>query len=41
MLLNSSDDVISQTNVKFSLAILDDVNAIKHRGEEIGCGGWI
>ena len=34
MLLNSSDNVSSQTNVKFSLAVLDYINAIRHRDRD-------
>src|ERR1044071_6322046 len=31
-----------QTNdVKFSLVVLDYINAINHRGGKFGCGGWI
>jgi hypothetical protein len=34
VLINSSADIIEQANVKLSLAILDNVNAIDHRGSE-------
>jgi len=34
VLINSSADIIGQADVKLSLAVLDDVNAIRHRGWE-------
>ena len=34
MLLNSSVHVIRQTDIKLSVAILDDVDAICHRGSK-------
>ena len=42
VLSDPSHDIVRQTDVKFSLAVLNDVNAISHRGlRRIGCGGWI
>jgi hypothetical protein len=32
VLINSSAYIIGQADVKLSLAVLDDVNAIRHRG---------
>ena len=32
MLFDSTPYIVGQANVKFSIAVLDNVNAIKHRG---------
>jgi hypothetical protein len=32
VLLNSTRDIVGQPNIKLSLAISDDINAISHRG---------
>ena len=38
----SCDDIVGQANVKFSIEILDNVNAIGHRERKgFGCGGGI
>ena len=34
MLINPSADIVGQTDVEFSFAILDDVDAICHRGSK-------
>ena len=34
-------DISRESKVKFFLAVLNDINAIRHRGGKIGCGGWI
>ena len=40
MLLNSSDDVLAKTDVKFALTILKDVNLVscRHAAEELVAG---
>ena len=42
VLFDSSRDIVGHPDVKLSLAVLNDVNAISHREmKKIGCGGWI